>query len=422
MPNPRFQNLIPHHSPAFPALLITLTLVSCSGESAVPEGHTFRTETGEDGVPTAITSMVPKYDVPLLTFVEEVRLHQDEDRPESLLHQAFQYERGPDGNYYVMDRGNGRIAVFGPDGEFVRSFGREGDGPGEFRSPMLQSVDEQGVILYDSRSRRVIHFSLGGELLGTYSNLKVSGSTVRMTLDGDCLVLMSIQSERRPDLSRNTWYLMTVVTTAGDTIGSVASGRSFQPAPVRIEGGPMIILQIHYGALAMLAHYPGTGILAEDGSKPEFSLYDLRGHLLKRFRMEMESRPVTEADREVVLADYRRRLEEEKDETSQRLLRLEMEHALFADRMPYYQSVGMDGFGYFWVYPPGDLFTADAMAPVRVMLLSPEGEYLGDVEMPPGIAGGSHPYLCTRLENPETGDYDYIVYQLTSAVPGFTYP
>ncbi len=422
MRNPRLRNLIPHRSPAFPALLFALALVSCGGEKAVPEGHTFRTETGEDGVPTAITSMVPKYADPLFSIVEVVRLHQDEGRPESLLHRAYQYERGPDGNYYVMDRGNSRIAVFGPDGEFVRSFGREGDGPGEFRSPMLQGVDDKGIVLYDSRSRRVIQFSLGGELLGTYSYPKATGSTLRMTLDGDCLVLMSYQSERRPDLSGYTWYLMTVVTTAGGTLGSITSGKAFQPAPVRIEGGPMIGLQHHYGSLAMVNHYPGTGFLAEDGSKPEFVRYDIRCRPLKRFCMEMESRPVTAADREAVFAHYRKRLEEEDDESSKRLVRVEMEHASFADRMPYYQSVGMDGFGYFWVYPPGDIFTSDPQVPTRVMLLSPKGEYLGDVEMPPGITGGSHPYLCTRSENPETGDYDYIVYRMASAVPGFTYP
>jgi len=403
-------------------LLFILVLISCRGRSAAPEGHTFRSETGEDGVPTAITSMVPRFEGLLMTFAEEVRLHQDEGRPESLLHQAYQYERGPDGHYYVVDRGNNRIAVFGPDGEFVRSFGRAGEGPREFGSPMLQSIDEQGVILYDYRMRRVIHFSLGGELLGTYSYPRASGNTVRITLEDDCLVLMSYQSERRPDLSGYTWYLMTVVTTSGDTIGSVASGRSFQPAPVRVEGGPTIIQQLHYGPMAILAHYPGFGILAEDGSNPEFAHHDLHGRPLKRFRMEMEARPVTKADREVVLADYRKRLEEEREESSKRLIRLEMEHIQFADQMPYYLGVGMDRFGYFWVYPPTDIFISEEPTPERVMLLSPEGEYLGDAEMPPGVAGGSHPYLCTRRENPETGDYDYIVYRMAPAVPGFTYP
>jgi hypothetical protein len=404
------------------ALLLTLILISCRGRSAAPEAHAFRIETGEDGVPTAVTSMVPKYEGLLMTYAEEVRLHQDEGRPESLLHRAYQYERGPDGYYYVMDQGNSRIAVFGPDGEFVRSFGRAGEGPGEFQSPMLQSIDEKGVILYDSRARRVIHFNLGGELLGTCSYQKASGTTVRMTLDGDHLVLLSIQFERRPDRSQDTWYLMTVVTTAGDTVGSVTSGRSFQPASIRVEGSRFISPQLHYGPMPILTHQPGFGILAEDGSKPEFTLHDLHGQPLKKFRMEMEARPVTEADREVVLADYRARLEEEPDEASKRSIRLEMEHTLFPDRMPYYLSVGIDRFGYFWVYPPVDLYISTPPSPQRVRLLSPEGEYLGDVEMPPGIAGASHPYLCTRREDPETGDYDYIVYRLTPAVPGFSYP
>ncbi len=407
-----------------PAVLCTvLLLASCSGDDVAVNEHTFRVETGEDGVPTAVTSMVPKFDGLLMRYEEVVRLHQDEKRPESLLHQAYQYMRGPDGNYYMMDRGNSRVAVFGPDGEYLRSFGREGDGPGEFRSPMLQSVDERGVMIYDSRSRRVVHFDLDGALRDTYSNPRISGTVLQMNLEGELLVVMGYRSERRPDMSGSTWYIMTVMTTAGDTLGSVASGQTFQPAPVRIEGGSMIGLREHYSPYAMITHCPGYGILAEDGSSPEFVLYDFRCRPLKRFRLEMETRPVTEEDRETVRAYYRRRLEEEgEDERSRRLVEVELEHASFADTMPFYQSLSMDRFGYFWVYPPGDLMTSDPDAVQRIRLLSPEGEYLGDVELPRGLVGGSHPYLCTRTEDPVTWDYDYIVYRLVSAVPGFTYP
>ena len=33
---------------------------------------------------------------------------------------------------YVVDHGNHRVSVFTSEGQFIKSFGREGEGPGEF--------------------------------------------------------------------------------------------------------------------------------------------------------------------------------------------------------------------------------------------------------------------------------------------------
>ena len=38
------------------------------------------------------------------------------------------------GRLYVFDSQADRVTVVGPDGEFLRAFGRSGEGPGEFRS------------------------------------------------------------------------------------------------------------------------------------------------------------------------------------------------------------------------------------------------------------------------------------------------
>ena len=48
---------------------------------------------------------------------------------------------GPNGQIFVLDRSLDRIVVFSGGGEFVRSFGRSGEGPGELRSPMALAWD-----------------------------------------------------------------------------------------------------------------------------------------------------------------------------------------------------------------------------------------------------------------------------------------
>ena len=42
--------------------------------------------------------------------------------------------------------GNHRVSVFTSEGTFVTSFGRKGEGPGEFKSPYGVAVDNNGVV------------------------------------------------------------------------------------------------------------------------------------------------------------------------------------------------------------------------------------------------------------------------------------
>lgn len=71
-----------------------------------------------------------------------------------------------DGNLYVADMLNARVEVFDADGNFVRAFGKRGDGPGYFEMPKGIAVDSDGHIwVSDSMQNRVQVFSQEGELL-----------------------------------------------------------------------------------------------------------------------------------------------------------------------------------------------------------------------------------------------------------------
>ena len=48
---------------------------------------------------------------------------------------------GPNGQIFVLEYAADRVTVFSGDGEFVRSFGRAGEGPGEFRRPVAMGWD-----------------------------------------------------------------------------------------------------------------------------------------------------------------------------------------------------------------------------------------------------------------------------------------
>ena len=69
------------------------------------------------------------------------------------------------GNLYVFDRLAARVVVVNPDGDFVREFGRRGEGPGEFQSAMDMVVMHDGRVIVADMGHRAYHlFDPGGSL------------------------------------------------------------------------------------------------------------------------------------------------------------------------------------------------------------------------------------------------------------------
>ena len=61
------------------------------------------------------------------------------------------------GNLYVFDGQGQRIVVVGPGGEFVREFGRVGEGPGEFGKATALAVTRDGRAVVSDVGHRVFH-------------------------------------------------------------------------------------------------------------------------------------------------------------------------------------------------------------------------------------------------------------------------
>jgi len=129
-----FRQIFPLHTACLVSLSLTITACSRSSDDG---GHLFRIEE-IDGVPTAITAGGPRYAEPIFNFELILTLKQDPDREESLLFRASGFTMDREGNFYVVDGGNFRIAVFDKSGTYQRSFGGEGEGPGTFRRMELQ--------------------------------------------------------------------------------------------------------------------------------------------------------------------------------------------------------------------------------------------------------------------------------------------
>ncbi|MCH7563401.1 MAG: hypothetical protein IH968_06195 [Gemmatimonadetes bacterium] len=71
------------------------------------------------------------------------------------LHGASSSVRLPDGRIAVVNGGSDEVRFFGENGEFLGSFGGDGDGPGEFRDPSrIRYLRGDTLQVWDQRKRR----------------------------------------------------------------------------------------------------------------------------------------------------------------------------------------------------------------------------------------------------------------------------
>lgn len=112
-----------------------------------------------------------------------------------------------DGNVYVSDTWNNRVEVFDAEGNFIRTFGKGGDGPGFFARPKGIAIDCDGhVWVADAVQDRVQVFTPEGRLLiymGGHGLLPgMFQSLANLTIDKNNRVMTTEQMPGRMQIFR----------------------------------------------------------------------------------------------------------------------------------------------------------------------------------------------------------------------------
>lgn len=144
----------------------------------------------------------PLYDSPVLTLDEELRIGEQESRPEYIFAGVSSLAVDGDQNIYVANNKESQIKVFNPDGSYLRTIGRPGQGPGEIgRLSEIFISESDDLVVVDPRRRQVHTFSTDGDYLDSRDFEKLY--PLRTTRD-----------------STGHFYIMNPVTVPGSREGS----------------------------------------------------------------------------------------------------------------------------------------------------------------------------------------------------------
>lgn len=138
-----------------------------------------------DGVTVVKNPKEPMYGKDVLSLEEELTIGKTKEGEEPVFTVISGIQVDSKGNIYVLDGRARRVRVFDKDGKHIRSFGGQGQGPGEFQlaNDIVLTPDETIMIL-DRGNYRLSFFSQEGELLKEISASKIP-SLFRIYPDSD---------------------------------------------------------------------------------------------------------------------------------------------------------------------------------------------------------------------------------------------
>ncbi len=421
--------IIRHNSlPVFFLLtVISSGLPGCSPGSEGSDLHRFR-RAREEGVQTVINTGAPKYEGELFQFEHLLTLREDEAEDVIFLRPS-QFLMDEEGSFYVGDSGRGRIPgrimVFNSDGSYSHDIGGPGEGPGEFRSGTIQSIEGGILSIYDGAQLRTTRFQVNGDLVDVTT--MPAGRRIRANRyihldDGSMLLLNSVSTRRE---SFTEYVTALVIGVEGDTLWSFATEPCEMGKMAEMElGGATVRNPIGYafGPRPSIDFKSSRGILVSDGLEAALTVIGTDGEIARQIRLELIPVPVTAEDRAIVYADGDR-IMASLPESSRDFIRVQQENMPFPDYKAPWRSPQFDDAGYIWmIVSENSEQRREGGGGSLNRVLSPEGEYLGLTRLPKGTAEASRGRLLVIYEDEETEEYSLKIYNITPAVPRLIYP
>ena len=397
-----------------------LSIHACTGIQ--DKQHRFRV-IEEDGVEVALTTGGPRYSEPLIKCEIVLTLRQDLNHPESLLNQPRTPFLGPDGCYYVLDTADLRVAVFNQHGEYERSFGRSGSGPGEYQWMTFQSLKGDTLALFDLDLQRTTYHRLDGSVIdilkspfyGLLAGLDrgPNGVLLGLTTVNSFEETTFLMGERLTILHESAGDTVAVIETHQSRVGMFIETVIGESRMMRSQGIP-------FTAIPVLQYVSGRGVLLSEGTVPEIDWYDLTGRLVSRYRLEMAPRPVTSELR----SRYREknRAEREIEAENEGVKPPVMPDPSFPDHAAYWDRIIVDDAGYLWLHDGLDEVTRNEGDSWKFHVVDPAGCYLGIVDLPVRSGRIMKGFLLGIVTDPETDERVPTVWRLISHADGFKYP
>lgn len=275
-------------------------------------------------------------------------------------------------NVYVMERSPWRLQVFDSLGNPVRTIGREGEGPGEYRSGIV-AIEGDTLILQRPQEAMVSFYSLDGEFLSSHRGVCCySARQIITDTAGLIWIPGSMLVDGKPGwaLTRFDGQRERVVVMPTDS--TIPWPPKTWTWPVTIQGQAATGFR-RIPLQPLVDHAPrrdGT-VISGRTDRAEFFVWTSAGDTIRRFSFPFTPVPLSDAERDSIVRGEMGSQAERYPSTVSRLA------PDLPRQWPAWQRFSVDPEGNVWVGIGGGRGEL-----TRLLVFSPEGILRGEVTPP----------------------------------------
>lgn len=287
----------------------------------------------------------------------------------------------PAGGIYVSDQRPAVIKQFGPTGNYVRSFGREGGGPGEFQVAFV-AAGFGAVVVHDPRAARTSVFDSTGTFVRSWVSSCCYWSSIPLGQDSIVYIPSADAGPPGDAPARRTYLRFRLDGTLVDTFRIANPATGAEPSWV-VRGGSggnrmMFSTTVPLAAGTTWAVDPAGGAVFAWSGQYQFVNSRTGLDTARIVYLTATATPVGD-ERRTHLRDSM--VSEFGDQVDRAAVEEAFKVSDIPTTAPYFESIQVDGRGHRWVRRDdgGNPLAA------RFDVFDSTGAYLGAVPVPPGF-------------------------------------
>jgi hypothetical protein len=258
-------------------LSVFMMLVSCGKQKAEWRG----TIEEINGVTVVKNPKEPIHGEDVFSLEEELSIGEVEGREEYMFTGIRSMAVDDAGRIYVLDRKDPHLRVFDQNGNYIRTIGKKGQGPGEFTLPLSVSITRQNELVVDDFRRRLAFFSLEGEFKKNLLVAKIGLLRIDLDSEGNLYGITIVREKENPRYELKKFDSeLNYLHSLGSSPTPSASTAGFNPF------GGIILSQIDNND-QVICGYP---------ENYEVNVFDKEGNLIRKIMKDYDPVEITEEE------------------------------------------------------------------------------------------------------------------------------
>jgi 6-bladed beta-propeller protein len=309
----------------------------------------------------------------------EVGRFQGEDGTPAELGEPRSLAVDAQGRIYVVDSKPAAIKVFTPDGKLVRSIGREGEGPGEFRVGFI-AVRDDHLVLHDPRLSRTSVWDTAGNFIRSWHSACCYWTDIQIDRNELIYVPSPGSPKDKESQSRGTPYVRwTMEGVSKDTVW-VPKGETEKYWRVTTggtggsKGKMMMVTTIPFMPTQIHALHPDGGLVYAWTGSYSIVRSITGGDSARVFGRAWTPEPLTNAQRRAEVESRIKQAGENWGDATRNAFKLEDVPA----KLPAFLNLRVDPSGRVWARR----FSVADSTKTRFDVFDSTGAYLGPITVP----------------------------------------